>query len=122
MRSAISRARNVMRIKYKQDIVTIKGVGARATIGSSDALQTSVMREVITHQRSCQRLKETVALISSEELTKEIAAIKDPEIRDGLQIAKDYFEEYLVKYVKTLDKATTAAALLPPPASTITTA
>lgn len=113
LRGAMSRARKLMQEKYKKDIVTMKGVGARATVDSADALSTSVMREVGNHERSCKRLQDTVSLINQKELD-DLIQQAPPELREDLRVSRDWFVEHLVKYTKTLQKSTTAIALLPP--------
>lgn len=110
---SLSRARRLMKDKYKQDIIVRRGVGARATIDDLDIMTTSVMRDVDKHERTAKNLKETVNLVNN----KKVDALIDEapaSIREDLRISRDYFNEYLTKYIKLLDKPINVKALLPP--------
>lgn len=116
--NAMGRARKVMKDKFQQDIIVQRGVGARATVDDLDVMTTSVMRDVEKHERTARNLKETVGLIDSKQLDKLIAEAP-AEIRDDLAISKQYFQEYLMKYMKLLEKPTNVKALLPPIPSSV---
>jgi hypothetical protein len=111
--SAISRSRKVMKPKYKQDILTEKGVGARATVDELDVLSTSILRDTETHRRSAAKLKSTVDLINEKKLDRLIAQAPK-EVRDEIMITRAWYTESLGKYIKMLEKPSSAKALLPP--------
>lgn len=114
IRNAVSRARIIMRDKFKRDIVTIKGVGARATVDSADTLTTSVVREVASHERSCKKLKETVALINNKEL-QDLIEKAPADLKEDLRTLGDWYSDVLMRYVKRLEQPQAMQALLPPP-------
>lgn len=109
---AMSRARKTMKDKYKQDIIVLRGVGARATTDDLDIMQTAVIRDVEKHERTAKSLKDTVTLVNNKKLDALIDEAP-PDVRDDLRIAKEWFVEHLQKYIKVLDKHA-AKALLPP--------
>ena len=113
VRGAMSAARRVMHARYKRDVITVKGVGARATVDAADTLTTSVMRDVTSHERRCKRLQDTVALVNQKELD-DLIEQAPPDLREDLKVSRNWFVEHLTKYVKTLQKSTTTVALLPP--------
>lgn len=114
---AVARARSVSTEKYRRDIVTLRGVGARATTDSADVVLESVSRDVRRHQSTATRLKHTAELVDDKEFRALIAQAPD-DIKGDLQAAHEWFTEYLQKYIKVLDKPNSMRALLPPPPPT----
>lgn len=111
--SALSRARKSMKAKYRQDILTEKGVGARITIDDIDVLTTSVMRDAESHRRSVKKLQSTVSLINHKTLDQLIEEAP-PDIKEDLEITRAWFKDSLLKLAKHYDKPGTEKALLPP--------
>ena len=112
VKSAIGSARKYLQNNMTRDIITIRGVGLRATSDSADTLQTSVARAAITHARTGEKLKTAVSLVSNTEMRQLISEAPD-DLRDELEITHKWFTEGLAKYVKRID-SDKVRALLPP--------
>lgn len=116
VRKSVGRARSVMREKYKRDIVTEKGIGARATVDSADAVATSVVREVTNYERSCNRLRDAASLVNQKELEDALNEKGiDPVDREEILTLRDWFTEKVMKVVKKLEQPQSRLALPLPP-------
>lgn len=114
VKRAVGGARKYMQATYSRDLVTVRGVGIRGTINSADALSTTVTRAALNHRASGQRLKAAANMVSSREL-RDLIADAPEDLRNDLEVARTWFDEYLTKYLKRLDSINTKALLPPPP-------
>lgn len=115
VRSQMSTTGRLLSEKYKHSLITLRGVGARASVDDADVLRESVTKDVERHRATGEKLKRTVELIDPQRLREQTHNIGDPALREEMLIASEWFHEFLLKYTRTLDQPKTAAALLPPP-------
>jgi len=104
VRHAVSLARTKCRKQYHCDIITVRGVGLRASIDSADVLQHSVVRATETHRRTGVRLQEAADLVDNEEMPALIKATP-AELRDELEVTHDWFTSHMAKYLRSFRRS-----------------
>jgi len=109
-------AGRILMEKYKRSLITLRGVGARASVNDSDVLRESVTKDAERHRQTGEKLKKTVDLVSPERLKEQTDGLKgDPVLREEMLTLSEWLTNTVKKYVRSLENPKTAAALLPPP-------
>ena len=114
VRGRMSDARQTLRKKYNQDLISEPGVGARASTGSVDVLTLSMPKATANYERAANKLQETANLISNKEVTEAIAELADPQEKEELLGLQAWYQELVQKVVKRVTQPQ-FQRLLPPP-------
>jgi len=116
VRGGISSGAKGLFERYKTSMITVRGVGARSSVDDADILRESVPKDAERHRQSGDKLIKTASLISPEALKAQLKGMSgDPNLKAEILELSKWFNESLGKYVKSLGRPATAAALLPPP-------
>lgn len=116
VRGQMSSTGKILMDGYKNTLITMRGIGVRASVDDSDILRYSVTKEADRHRQTGKKLTETAALVSPEKLKAQTEGLKgDSVLREEMIQLSAWLTESVSKYVKTLQKPSMAAALLPPP-------
>lgn len=116
VRGQMSSSGKILMENYKTSLITVKGVGVRAAVDDSDILRHSVTKEADRHRKTGEKLKKTVDLVSPDKLKAQTEGLAgDPVLREEMIQLSAWLNESVSKYVRSLEKPATAAALLPPP-------
>jgi hypothetical protein len=116
VKGQMSSAAKLLMEKYKKSLITMRGVGVRASVDDADILKESVTKEVERHKQTADKLQKTADLINPGALQDQLDALKgDPELKEELLTLSEWFNGTMGKYLKSLKRPTVAAALLPPP-------
>lgn len=113
----ISSARENMYKHHAKDIITLRGVGARATVDEKDKAEHSLQRDAIKLMRANGKLSNTMAIIDRKLLEKEFRQAKKclpAELVQEYVDLMEYHDEIASKILKTIEKPATRKALAPP--------
>ena len=116
VRSAMSPATKILMTHYKRTLISLRGVGVRASVDDVDILQGTLTQNVERHKQTANKLQKTAALINPVQLAKQLETLGgDPVVKQGLVDLSEWLANDLNKYLKTLKQPRTERALLPPP-------
>jgi hypothetical protein len=116
IRGQMSSSGKLLMSHYKRTIISMPGVGVRASIDDADILQGTLTKDVQRHKQTATKLQKTAALINPTALAAQLETLDgDPEMKEQLVELATWFSDDLSKYLKTLKRPKVAAALLPPP-------
>lgn len=115
VRGQMSSAGKLLLGQHAKTLITERGVGARASVDESDKARESLPGSVKNYQQAADKLKKVAESIDQLELSREIKALVDPQLRQELSDVAEWHRELINKVIKNLNRPSTVKALLPPP-------